>query len=75
MLLFERDHTHWLFEGRREQAILDRFGMSREVYGLRLVRLVRRPEAEAFDAQTVRRLRRRLDARSQATLPHGSPSE
>jgi hypothetical protein len=63
ILSFERMHTHWAYEGHREQAIRERFGMSRDEYALAVVRLLRRPEAEAHDAQTVRRLQRRVAAR------------
>ena len=63
ILSFERANTHWAFEGNREQAIRERFGMSREEYGLRVVRLVRREGALAFDAVTVGRLQRRVAAR------------
>lgn len=66
ILSFERKHTVWRFEGHRESAIRERFGMSREEYGLRLLRLIRRQEALAHDPVTVGRLQRRLLARRAA---------
>lgn len=63
ILTFERENTHWAFEGHRETAIRERFGMSREEYGLAVVRLIRRPEALAADVLTVRRLQRIVESR------------
>lgn len=63
ILTFERMYTHWAYEGHREQAIRTRFDMSREVYALRLVRLIRRPEAWAFDGVTCARLQRVVESR------------
>jgi hypothetical protein len=63
ILSFERKHTFWAYEGVRESAIREQFGMSREEYGLRLLRLIRREDALAFDPVTVGRLQRRLLAR------------
>jgi hypothetical protein len=64
MLAFERENTWWRYEGRREAAILERFGMSRAEYGLAIVRLIRRPEALAHDPVTTRRLQRVIEQRS-----------
>lgn len=57
ILAFERAHSHWKYAGSKEQAIRDRFGMSSTRYHQRLVQLLADPEAEAYDAFTVRRLR------------------
>ncbi|MET9794589.1 DUF3263 domain-containing protein [Nocardiopsis alba] len=56
ILAFERQW--WKFEGSKEQAIRDEFGFSATRYYQLLNGLVDRPEAEAFDPMTVKRLRR-----------------
>ena len=57
ILDFERANTWWKYAGAKEAAIRERFGMSSTRYHQRLVRLLASPEAEAYDAFTVRRLR------------------
>lgn len=51
------------FAGHREQAILDKFGMSATSFSLALVRLIDREEAIAFAPLECARLRRIRDAR------------
>jgi hypothetical protein len=63
MLAFERENTWWVHAGRRESAILDRFGISTTLYDRRLHVLIFRPEALEVDPVTVNRLRRRLASR------------
>ena len=46
----------WRYEGARASAILERFGCSTARYSQRLHALLARPEAEAYDPATVRRL-------------------
>lgn len=60
VLMFERENHWWEHEGNRERVIGERFGLSRINYDLLLIRIIRRPEALAYDAQTVRRLRRKV---------------
>jgi len=54
---FERENSWWKYAGAKEAAIRDRFGLSSTRYHQRLVQLLMLPEAEAYDAFTVRRLR------------------
>ncbi|MFC4562755.1 DUF3263 domain-containing protein [Nocardiopsis mangrovi] len=61
ILAFERQW--WKFEGSKEQAIRDEFGLSPTRYYQLLNGLVDRPEALAFDPMTVKRLRRLRAAR------------
>jgi hypothetical protein len=61
LLDFERDWQ--VHEGRKEQAVRERFGISAARYYQLLNRVVARPEADAYDPLTVRRLRRRRDER------------
>ena len=58
----------WKLEGSKEQAIRDEFGFSPTRYYQLLNGLVDRPEAQAFDPLTVKRVRRlRADRRRQRT--------
>lgn len=61
MLEFER--SWWRYAGAKEQAILDRFGLSATRYYMALNALIDRPEALAYDVLTVKRLRRAREAR------------
>lgn len=66
ILTFEKQW--WKFEGSKEQAIRDEFGLSATRYYQLLNGLVERPDALAFDPMTVKRLRRlRADRRRQRT--------
>lgn len=57
ILDFERENSWWKYAGSKEAEIRERFGLSSTRYYQRLAQLVRDPEAEAYDAFTVRRLR------------------
>lgn len=62
LLDFEREwHVH---QGRKASAISERFGISPARYYQLLTRALDRPDAEAYDALTVRRLRRQRTQRS-----------
>lgn len=63
ILDFERENTWWAFEGRRESAIREAFGLDRDIYDLNLYRLIQRPEALVYDSLTVNRLRRRVESK------------
>lgn len=63
ILAFERACPTWLYQGEREVAIRERFGLSATAYHQRLVALLRDPEAEAAEPATVRRLRRVVEGR------------
>ena len=52
------------FAGSKEQAIIERFGMSSTRYYQRLNALLARPEAWEYAPVTVARLRRLRDSRS-----------
>jgi hypothetical protein len=56
LLAFER--TPWRSQGRKEAAIRDRFGISIARYSQRLTWIIRQPDAETYDPELVRRLRR-----------------
>ena len=58
---FERDWA--AHEGDKEGAIRERFGFSAARYYQLLARLIDAPDADAYDPLTVRRLRRKRDAR------------
>ena len=66
ILDFEAAASWWKYAGAKEQAIRERFDLSPTRYYQRLVRLLDDPEAEAYDAMTVRRLRRLSAARQSA---------
>jgi hypothetical protein len=61
VLDFERDWQ--AYEGRKNTAIRERFGITPARYYQLLNRALDDPEAEAHDPLTVRRLRRRRDER------------
>lgn len=68
MLAFER--LWWRWQGAKENAIRERFGMSATRYYQLLCALLDGPAAEAEDPLTVRRLRRRRDeARQVRRMP------
>jgi len=56
---FER--TWWQLPGRKNDEIRVRFGVSTSSYYRALHALLARPEAEAYDPLTVRRLRKRRE--------------
>lgn len=56
ILMFERQW--WKHAGTKEQAIRDSFGISATRYYQLLNAIIDRPEAQAFDPMTVKRLRR-----------------
>lgn len=66
MLDFERENSWWKYAGSKEAAIRERFALSSTRYHQRLAQLVRDPEAERYDAFTVRRLRSIVDRRKRA---------
>lgn len=61
ILAFER--LTWKYAGAREAAITDRFEMTPVRYAQVKNALIDKPEAWAFDAQLVKRLRALRDAR------------
>ncbi|WP_141800731.1 DUF3263 domain-containing protein [Nocardioides sp. SLBN-35] len=61
MLEFER--LRWRYAGAKDSAILEQFGMTRTRYSQVLNQLLDRPDAMAYDAVTVKRLRRLRDQR------------
>ena len=63
ILDFERTNTWWKYAGAKEAVIRERFGMTSTRYYQRLVQLLDDPEAEEYDAFTVRRLRARVSRR------------
>jgi len=64
ILDFER--SWWQFKGLKEEAILARLRMSSTRYYRRLGELLEDPDALAYDALTVKRLRRYRDLRRRA---------
>lgn len=56
LLAFER--TPWRSQGRKDAAIRDRFGISSARYSQRLAWILTTPDAETYDPELVRRLRR-----------------
>ena len=60
--ILEIERTHWKYPAVKEDFIRTRFGWSAARHYSRLNELLRRPEAMAYDAQTVRRLQQRADA-------------
>lgn len=63
ILDFERENSWWKYAGSKEAEIRERFGLSSTRYHQRLAQLIRDPEAEAYDAFTVRRLRKIVSRR------------
>ena len=61
MLEFER--LTWRYPGAKETAISEQFGLSATRYFQILNELLDRPEALAYDAVTVKRLRRLRESR------------
>lgn len=64
VLEFER--ITWNYLGAKEGEVRERFDMDPVAYFQRLTRLIELPAAEAYDPQTVRRLRRLRDERKGA---------
>lgn len=58
----------WRYEGARVSAIRERFGVSANVYAMRLGALIERPEALEYAPQLVNRLLRLRDARRRARV-------
>lgn len=63
MLEFEAANTWWLKTGSRDAAIRAEFNMHPLAYDRAVLAMLRKPEAEALDPVTTRRLRNRVDAR------------
>jgi transcription initiation factor TFIIIB Brf1 subunit/transcription initiation factor TFIIB len=61
LLDFERDWR--IHEGRKEQAVRERFGISAARYYQLLNRVIDQRESDAYDPLTVRRLRQRRTVR------------
>ena len=61
ILAFER--LRWRYAGAKESAIRERFGWSAVRHAQVLNHLIDRPEAWAYDVQTVKRLRGLREAR------------
>jgi hypothetical protein len=64
VLAFE--HKTWRFQGAKEQAIKDTFGVSATRYYAALNRALDDPEALALDGPLVNRLRRLRETRRRA---------
>ena len=56
--ILEFERLHWGHVGNKDTAALMLFGLTWAAYAQVLQTIVRRPEAEAYDAEHVRRLRR-----------------
>ena len=67
ILDFERNW--WKYQGRKEAAILEIFGLSGTRYYQRLNALIDDPDALAYDAQLVNRLRRQRVSKQRARNP------
>lgn len=61
--LLEFSRLRWKHLGLRDTAVLVLFGLSPIAYSQALQSIIDRPEAETWDAEYVRRLRRVRDAR------------
>jgi hypothetical protein len=61
--ILDLERTWWQGSKRKEQAILERLGLTPAVYYRRRSRLVERPEAMDYDPMVVRRLQRLRDRR------------
>jgi hypothetical protein len=59
--VLEFARARWKYAGAKVTAIGDRFGENETRYLQRLNALLERPEADAYDPETVRRLRDRRD--------------
>jgi hypothetical protein len=66
MLDFEREC--WQIDGRKDDQIRARFGLSSSSYYRALLALMDRDEAFAYDPLTVKRLRRHRDLRRRVRL-------
>lgn len=69
LLDFERDWRE--HEGRKGEAVRERFGISQARYYQLLNRLLASPAALAYDPLLVLRLRRRREARAQRRAAEG----
>lgn len=56
--ILEFERLQWNHVGNKDTAILMLFGLTWAAYSQVLQSIIRRPEAEAYDAEHVRRLRR-----------------
>ena len=63
LALLEFSRRRWTSAGRRDAALLATFGMPAPAYAAELARILAHPDAEAYDAALVRRLRRLKEAR------------
>lgn len=61
--ILDLEREWFLFEGRKDDVVRERFGMSASAYYRTLQALIDRPDALAYDPLTVRRLRRDRDRR------------
>lgn len=61
--ILEFSRLRWKHLGLKDTAALVLFGLSPIAYSQTLQSIIDRPEAEAYDAEYVRRLRRVRDAR------------
>ena len=64
--VLEFARLRWRHQGLRDQALLEQLGLTPAQYALELARVLELSEAEAYDAQLVRRLRRLRSARRHA---------
>jgi hypothetical protein len=60
MAILDFEREWWRHAGVRDQEVWERWGISASEYDRRLIAIAVRPEAMAYDALTVRRIRRRL---------------
>ena len=60
MAILDFEREWWRHAGARDEEVARRWGMSAPEYRRRLIAIVVRPEAMAYDPLTVRRIRRRL---------------
>lgn len=67
--ILELERSWWKFPGAKEDFIRTRFGWSATRHYAVLNALIRRPEAMAYDAVTVRRLQRLAEARRSKRSP------
>jgi hypothetical protein len=61
--ILEVERLHWKYLGAKEAFIRDRFGWSPVRHFQKLHALIQRPEAMAYDPQTVRRVQRLVEQR------------
>lgn len=61
--MLELERVRWKYPGAKEDFIRVRFGWSPTIHYAHLARLLRRPEALAYDGPTVMRLQRLAEQR------------